>query len=268
MSNTEDLQCATEADDSLTRNEILTDDKIIRTVTADDDDDDDDVTPVNPVKISHSEAVAALNTSLQWAEDQTFEAHEIMLLRRRDRAFELKIGTAAQKKSLTFLDTDYVHSLTYVVIMYAHIMFVLHHVHSIYPDNQYSLIRKTLGPEGPQNIKPCSHGVWLGNPRVARGSYLWTVVSGIPNSRAVPTAHGLTTEDQVNPPQSVTENKCELRKEVKDIIKNFDSVFSKDKYDVGALRVEPQRIVLNSDLPVSLRPYRTSPVEEEKIESG
>ncbi|GBO03460.1 hypothetical protein AVEN_124358-1 [Araneus ventricosus] len=37
-----------------------------------------------------------------------------------------------------------------------------------------------------------------------------------------------TTEDQVNPPQSVTENKCELRKEVKDIIKNFDSVFSKD----------------------------------------
>ncbi|GBN69077.1 Transposon Tf2-6 polyprotein [Araneus ventricosus] len=61
-----------------------------------------------------------------------------------------------------------------------------------------------------------------------------------------------TTEDQVNPPQSVTENKCELRKEVKDIIKNFDSVFSKDKYDVGALRVEPQRIVLNSDLPISL----------------
>ncbi|GBN73259.1 Transposon Ty3-G Gag-Pol polyprotein [Araneus ventricosus] len=76
-----------------------------------------------------------------------------------------------------------------------------------------------------------------------------------------------TTEDQVNPPQSVTENKCELRKEVKDIIKNFDSVFSKDKYDVGALRVEPQRIVLNSALPVSLRPYRTSPVEEHEIKS-
>ncbi|GBM10301.1 Transposon Ty3-G Gag-Pol polyprotein [Araneus ventricosus] len=76
-----------------------------------------------------------------------------------------------------------------------------------------------------------------------------------------------TTEDQVNPPQSVTENKCELRKEVKDIIKNFDSVFSKDKYDVGALRVEPQRIVLNSDLPVSLRSYHTSPVEEEEIKS-
>ncbi|GBN01217.1 hypothetical protein AVEN_185750-1 [Araneus ventricosus] len=76
-----------------------------------------------------------------------------------------------------------------------------------------------------------------------------------------------TTEDQGKIPQSVTENKCELRKEVKYIIKNFDSVFSKDKNDVGALRVEPQRIVLNSDLPVSLRPYRTSPVEEQEIKS-
>ncbi|GBM26379.1 hypothetical protein AVEN_239374-1 [Araneus ventricosus] len=76
-----------------------------------------------------------------------------------------------------------------------------------------------------------------------------------------------TTEDRVNLPQSVTENICELRKEVKDLIKNSDSVFSKDKYDVGALRVRLQRIVLNSDLPVSLRPYRTSPVEEQEIKS-
>ncbi|GBO11953.1 hypothetical protein AVEN_60107-1 [Araneus ventricosus] len=63
MSNTEALQWAAKAAGSLARNEILTDDEIIRTVTAEDDDDDDDVTPVNPVKISHSEAVAALNTS-------------------------------------------------------------------------------------------------------------------------------------------------------------------------------------------------------------
>ncbi|GBN56243.1 hypothetical protein AVEN_216306-1 [Araneus ventricosus] len=60
-----------EADNSLARNEILTDNKIIRTVTAEDD-DDDDVTPANPVKISHSEAVTALNTSLLWAEEQNF----------------------------------------------------------------------------------------------------------------------------------------------------------------------------------------------------
>ncbi|GBM88334.1 hypothetical protein AVEN_196972-1 [Araneus ventricosus] len=71
MSNTEALQLAAEADDSLARNEILTDDEIfIRTVTAEEDDDDDDVTPVNPVKISHSDAVAALNTSLQWAKSK------------------------------------------------------------------------------------------------------------------------------------------------------------------------------------------------------
>ncbi|GBM63663.1 hypothetical protein AVEN_253128-1 [Araneus ventricosus] len=98
MSNTEVLQWAAEADDSLARNKILTNDEIIRTVTAKDD-DDDDVTLVNTIKISHSEAGAALNTSLQWAKEQNFEAHKIMLLRRlRDRAFQLKIGKAAQRK--------------------------------------------------------------------------------------------------------------------------------------------------------------------------
>ncbi|GBO28019.1 hypothetical protein AVEN_185156-1, partial [Araneus ventricosus] len=85
--NIEVLQWAAEADDSLARNKILTDDEIFRTVTAEAD-DDDDVTPVNPIKISHYEAGAALSTSLQWAEEQNFEADEIMLLRRlRDRAF-------------------------------------------------------------------------------------------------------------------------------------------------------------------------------------
>ncbi|GBO09205.1 hypothetical protein AVEN_226735-1 [Araneus ventricosus] len=98
MFNTEVLQWAAEADDNLARNKILTDDESFRTVTAEDD-DDDDVTPVNPIKTSHSEAGATLSTSLQWAEEQNFEVHEIMLLRRlRDRAFELKIGTAAQRK--------------------------------------------------------------------------------------------------------------------------------------------------------------------------
>ncbi|GBM48785.1 hypothetical protein AVEN_175705-1 [Araneus ventricosus] len=93
---------AAEANDSLARNKILTDDEIIRTVTAEDN-DDDDVTPVNSIKISHSEAGAALSTSLQWAEEQNFEVHEIMLLRRlSDRAFELKIRTAAQRKISDF----------------------------------------------------------------------------------------------------------------------------------------------------------------------
>ncbi|GBO13330.1 hypothetical protein AVEN_274389-1 [Araneus ventricosus] len=73
MSNTESLQWAAEADDSLSRYEILTDNEFffIRTVTAEDD-DEDDVTPVNPIKISHSEAVAALNTSLEWVEEKNY----------------------------------------------------------------------------------------------------------------------------------------------------------------------------------------------------
>ncbi|GBM34174.1 hypothetical protein AVEN_175259-1 [Araneus ventricosus] len=99
MSNTESLQWAAEADGSLARNEILTDNEIffIRTETAEDD-DDDDVTNVNPIKISHSEAAVALNTSLEWVKEQNFEVHKIMHLRRlRDLAFELKIGTVAQK---------------------------------------------------------------------------------------------------------------------------------------------------------------------------
>ncbi|GBO25346.1 hypothetical protein AVEN_120385-1 [Araneus ventricosus] len=73
-SNTEVLQWTAEADDSLTRNKILTDDEIIRTVTAEDD-NDDGVTPANSIKISYSEAWVALNTSLHWAEEQNFEAH-------------------------------------------------------------------------------------------------------------------------------------------------------------------------------------------------
>ncbi|GBO34234.1 hypothetical protein AVEN_155145-1 [Araneus ventricosus] len=94
---------AAEADDSLAPNKILTDNEIIRTVTAEDDDGGGDVTPVNPIKISHSEAGAALNTSLQWAEEQNFEAPKIMLLRRlRDRAFQLKIGMAVQRKITDF----------------------------------------------------------------------------------------------------------------------------------------------------------------------
>ncbi|GBO16263.1 hypothetical protein AVEN_234894-1 [Araneus ventricosus] len=96
------LQRVAEADESLARNEILTDDEIIRTVTAEDD-DDDDVNPVNPATFSHSEAVTTLNTTLQWTEEKNFEAHEIMLLSRlRDRAIELKIGTEAQENTEFF----------------------------------------------------------------------------------------------------------------------------------------------------------------------
>ncbi|GFY25814.1 transposon Ty3-I Gag-Pol polyprotein [Trichonephila clavipes] len=39
------------------------------------------------------------------------------------------------------------------------------------------------------------------------------------------------------------------------------------KYDVGQLRAEPQRIILKSDLPVHLRPYRTSHIHGKEIKS-
>ncbi|GBM42207.1 hypothetical protein AVEN_17233-1 [Araneus ventricosus] len=63
MSNTE---AHAEANDSLARNEILTDNEIIRTII-EKDDDHNDVTPVHPVKNSHSEAVVVLNTSLHYS---------------------------------------------------------------------------------------------------------------------------------------------------------------------------------------------------------
>ncbi|GBM47171.1 hypothetical protein AVEN_271242-1 [Araneus ventricosus] len=74
-----------------------------------------------------------------------------------------------------------------------------------------------------------------------------------------------TTEDQVPLLNSVKENKCELRKELKDIIQNYDSIFEKDKSDFGEVRVELQRIAPNSDFPDSLRHYRTSPIEKQEI---
>ncbi|GBN54614.1 hypothetical protein AVEN_163248-1 [Araneus ventricosus] len=46
MSNAEVLQWAAEANDSLARNKILTDDEIIRTVTAEEDDDDETTSPL------------------------------------------------------------------------------------------------------------------------------------------------------------------------------------------------------------------------------
>ncbi|GFU14519.1 hypothetical protein NPIL_291091, partial [Nephila pilipes] len=39
-----------------------------------------------------------------------------------------------------------------------------------------------------------------------------------------------------------------------------------NRYDVGRIRLEPQKIVLISELPVSLHPYRTSPQNNKEIE--
>ncbi|GFU70581.1 retrovirus-related Pol polyprotein from transposon 17.6 [Trichonephila clavipes] len=57
------------------------------------------------------------------------------------------------------------------------------------------------------------------------------------------------------------ENRCEFR----EILSHYDSIFPKDKYGVGQLRIELQIIILKSDLPVHLRHFCTSPIQEKEI---
>lgn len=64
--------------------------------------------------------------------------------------------------------------------------------------------------------------------------------------------------------QGVNSN-CFQDNPLESILGRYADVFSKDKYDVGKIRVEPQRIRLKSDLPISMRPYRTSIHEEQEI---
>lgn len=54
---------------------------------------------------------------------------------------------------------------------------------------------------------------------------------------------------------------------VDNLIQKYSNIFSKNKYDVGLINIEPQRIKLTSDLPICIRPYRTSPAEEAEIQS-
>ncbi|GBL55959.1 Transposon Ty3-I Gag-Pol polyprotein [Araneus ventricosus] len=49
------------------------------------------------------------------------------------------------------------------------------------------------------------------------------------------------------------------------LLSEHSHVFSKNKYDVGKIRIEPTRINLTSDLPVSQRAYKTSATEEVEI---
>lgn len=49
------------------------------------------------------------------------------------------------------------------------------------------------------------------------------------------------------------------------LLNTYDHVFAKSKYDVGCIRLEPQRVVLESELPISMRPYRASVKDNEEI---
>ncbi|KAG8227329.1 hypothetical protein J437_LFUL006287 [Ladona fulva] len=101
ISNPEALQWAAEADDSLARNEILADDEIIRTATAEDNDDDNG-TPVNSVKFLILRLW--LHPILQYSglKSKILKYTKLCLRRLRDRAFDLKIRTAVQKKNTDF----------------------------------------------------------------------------------------------------------------------------------------------------------------------
>ncbi|GFT25541.1 hypothetical protein TNCV_3174131 [Trichonephila clavipes] len=48
------------------------------------------------------------------------------------------------------------------------------------------------------------------------------------------------------------------------LLDKFQTIFSQNKYDVGCINLEPQRIHLISDLPISLRPYRNSQQESKR----
>ncbi|GFV36422.1 retrovirus-related Pol polyprotein from transposon 17.6 [Trichonephila clavipes] len=51
------------------------------------------------------------------------------------------------------------------------------------------------------------------------------------------------------------------------LLDKFQTIFSQNKYDVGCINLEPQRIHLISDLPISLRPYKNSQQESKEIQT-
>jgi hypothetical protein len=73
-----------------------------------------------------------------------------------------------------------------------------------------------------------------------------------------------------NPPSTSevkTPDCASSRASLDNILRKYHNVFAKSKYDVGLVRMEPPRVVLTSELPVSLRPYRTSNADEKEIKT-
>ncbi|GBL94207.1 Retrovirus-related Pol polyprotein from transposon 297 [Araneus ventricosus] len=71
----------------------------------------------------------------------------------------------------------------------------------------------------------------------------------------------VNTSEEIFPPLIVKQ----LPSPILSLLSKYSHVFSKNKYDVGKIRIEPTRINLTSDLPVSQRAYRTSATEEVEI---
>lgn len=52
---------------------------------------------------------------------------------------------------------------------------------------------------------------------------------------------------------------------VNELINQYSHVFAKNKFDVGEIKLDSPKVVLTSELPVSHRPYRTSPKDDVEI---
>ena len=77
------------------------------------------------------------------------------------------------------------------------------------------------------------------------------------------TSKNVTRSEEVNNCEPINVNNSELSK----LLIDFDDIFAKHKYDVGEIKMEPQRVRLTSEIPVSLRPYKTSPTQQEEIDN-
>ncbi|GFV27947.1 hypothetical protein TNCV_132641 [Trichonephila clavipes] len=66
---------------------------------------------------------------------------------------------------------------------------------------------------------------------------------------------------------TVPKQTSEQWEDLTQLLDKFQSIFSQNKYDIGCINLEPQRIHLISDLPISLRPYRNSQQESKEIKT-
>ncbi|GFY09425.1 retrotransposable element Tf2 protein type 1 [Trichonephila clavipes] len=66
---------------------------------------------------------------------------------------------------------------------------------------------------------------------------------------------------------TVPKQTSEQWEDLTQLLEKFQTIFPQNKYDVGCINLEPQRIHLISDLPISLRPYRNSQQESKEIQT-
>ena len=54
--------------------------------------------------------------------------------------------------------------------------------------------------------------------------------------------------------------------DLNDLLNNYVSAFSKDKYDIGRINIEQCRVKLSDDFLICLRPYRVSAIDQKRID--